>query len=470
MVMKKILRILVFLLLGAWAFNASFPLLTLNLVNLRLIRQMQSNSQGDTRLVLNALATDLADMRNQSNHLSIQRRLGWLYVRLGENDLARPVFDRLTEDASQNPFVFADAVQVYSSLGIFKDVVQLDADRRFPTMDDGTRDRVLCSLFRVSEQASLNERTTLLARAYSLQPKNLYVQQILSPREPNLLRGMTQAELIPVSPCLQEYNQRAVWTIWNDGVWNSKQVQRILSTWNWAYGNQPEWMNWLSGVAQADSIDGPWRWAESELQQSSATLDAIPFPSNPLLPSEVSPLLENHLPISLTLEYNEDFSGYANGAQPPDWTWENLATGSPYDQGVFTGGIDTLSGQGHTLRIQGIWSEGLTDVEPSRAGYFWDAAGYQGVFLPPGQGLAIEIFYRSAEDGYFTLWTAGVGAESIFGNPQMQLPPTNGKWQRIVFAGLNPNNESIKVRPLFLNWSMDTLWLGRIRLYRIAIK
>jgi hypothetical protein len=141
---------------------------------------------------------------------------------------------------------------------------------------------------------------------------------------------------------------------------------------------------------------------------------------------------------------------------PKQWYFSKMASREPFADGSFVMGPDGDDSNRY-LRVMGFYVDTREGKSPARGGV-WSR-----------ERIALqEGFYLFSFD-YFT----GTGKEkpSFFlwrGIAEMRLPPTNGKWKKVIHILNNTTGSYDMLKPLFRIWGTGTLLIDNVYLARIT--
>ena len=162
------------------------------------------------------------------------------------------------------------------------------------------------------------------------------------------------------------------------------------------------------------------------------------------------------------------------GGKPKGWMWSDMATGDPWNEGLFVRGQSTrlVPGGAMAARVHGLWVQSLTDLPGGRAGYWICQGGEEtcpGISLEPNALYALVFYYSTVGTGDrgAGLWVSN-NAEAFFAHERF-LPPTAGTWHRLTVVSRNNLSFSESVQPLLRLWSIGIVAYDDVRLREIEI-
>lgn len=170
---------------------------------------------------------------------------------------------------------------------------------------------------------------------------------------------------------------------------------------------------------------------------------------------------------------NGDFDLWA-GERPRSWTVSDMATGSPWNRGLFFGGRDDLwvLNRG-AARLQGLWLERRDDKAAGRWGYWqYDELSRRisSIALGPGTRFVVSLNYRSDNPGAMAAGVYVSDREDVTWRGDERLPVSGGVWHHFVAIGHNRGREEIGIRMLLRNWDTGSVAFDSVRLARLGIR
>jgi tetratricopeptide (TPR) repeat protein len=160
---------------------------------------------------------------------------------------------------------------------------------------------------------------------------------------------------------------------------------------------------------------------------------------------------------------------------PREWIWADMATGNPWNKGVFTGGLDSLDALwGDTAtHIEGFWLQTKPELEPGRVGYWqWDEQERKlgEIEILPGQPYLISFYYHTEQisDNSVALWVSH--DEAVLFAGYHHLPPTDGKWLRFTRIAWNRTESPKKAQLLVSLFSPGGVWFDNVVVRPLMLK
>jgi hypothetical protein len=170
---------------------------------------------------------------------------------------------------------------------------------------------------------------------------------------------------------------------------------------------------------------------------------------------------------------NGGFEEWVEG-KSKGWAWSNMATGDPWNKGIFSGGADRLTAwNGASARISGLWLQQRDDRAPGRCGYWqWGENGSQPrlITLTVQMPYALILFYRTGEFDADAAAVYLLENSDVFFFGDRYLPSTGGKWQRFAVIGWNRTGQEVAVRPLMRNFAAEQVWFDNVQLRAINLQ
>jgi tetratricopeptide (TPR) repeat protein len=167
-----------------------------------------------------------------------------------------------------------------------------------------------------------------------------------------------------------------------------------------------------------------------------------------------------------TLIRNGDFAGWVSG-RPQWWSVSNMATGNPWNEGLFVGGSEDLSAPfGSALRIQGLWLKQQPDKQPGCWGYwYFDESARRIAALPlEADGWYLVSFdYRSEvyEQKGAALYVSD--RAEVLWRGDRHLPSTGTAWYHVVIIASNRGGAQAVMRLLLRSWGSGIVEFDRVR-------
>jgi len=162
------------------------------------------------------------------------------------------------------------------------------------------------------------------------------------------------------------------------------------------------------------------------------------------------------------------FEHWASIHQPIGWQQANHAIlGGPWNTGAFIGSEESLlSWEGSSIRIDGLWLQEQSGLEPGRSGFELSKS----VELEPQSGYVMTFFYRTknTSESAASMWISS-NAQVLLANDR-RLPNTGGQWWRFVAVGRNNTDELAFVRPILRSFSTGQVWFDNIELRPLDIQ
>jgi len=461
------------------------------------------------------------------------RKLGEVYLTLGQNDPAREALSRAVALRPEQPLYWALLGDAYDGLGA--SVEALDA---WTTGRAGVirRDQVLVNGAKIADahvQAGdpLSGVPVLKDVVLKLDPNDLYALAIVVTAYDSAVEGdhpladpyreaaryPSKASLEPgADPRLAEYQARGAVELYRAGYWDSVTVANVLHYWaaeanpaairaaellrqaepergEWllAYaealiyaGRPAEALSVLEGAADAPSVrrwralaavtqaradDDPasWRRAQAELLAYGAAAPQDLWPLAVLAEAsqrvgdledaaqwskalaertegadraavaEALLVADDDFELSRNLVPEGDFESWSEGL-PSGWVWSDMATGEPWNLGLYVGGPERVQAlAGTSMRLLGVWRQTDPEKEICRAGYWlYDASagGLRPVQLTPGSHYLVSLDYlvQPGGDPYATVWLSY--NESPCWSGDRGLEPTQGEWRHATWV------------------------------------
>ena len=163
---------------------------------------------------------------------------------------------------------------------------------------------------------------------------------------------------------------------------------------------------------------------------------------------------------------NGDFAGWVSG-RPQWWSVSNMATGDPWNAGLFIGGPEELSAPfGGAVRILGLWLKQQSDREPGRWGYwYFDESARRIATLPleADRWYLVSFDYRSEvyEQKGAALYVSD--RAEVLWRGDRQLPGTGTAWHHVVIIASNRGGAQATMRLLLRSWGSGIVEFDRVR-------
>jgi tetratricopeptide (TPR) repeat protein len=151
---------------------------------------------------------------------------------------------------------------------------------------------------------------------------------------------------------------------------------------------------------------------------------------------------------------------------PQGWEWSDMATGSPWNKGVFVGGDDELGGWGRrSTRVDGLWLQQQPDKEAGRFG-FWHGA----ISLESNALYLVTFSYRTAhrQGERPGLWLSGQDSNLFAG--EHFLSDTGGAWRQFAVIGWSKPDQVSAIQPLLRSWGLGEFDFDAVRVRKIVLK
>jgi tetratricopeptide (TPR) repeat protein len=184
-----------------------------------------------------------------------------------------------------------------------------------------------------------------------------------------------------------------------------------------------------------------------------------------------------HVPVeSVELEPNlVENGGFEDWVdeEPDWWIWSNMATGNPWNKGVFVGGADMLGAQlGNTARVDGLWLQDHEDKEEARCGYWqWDEEqrALRSITVTVGSPYLLSFYYRTERlaDGAAAVWTSS-DPMILFAHDR-ELPGTHGAWQRFIAVGWNRSGAEATIGPMIRSFATGSVAFDDVQVHQIEL-
>lgn len=139
-----------------------------------------------------------------------------------------------------------------------------------------------------------------------------------------------------------------------------------------------------------------------------------------------------------------------------NWYFSNMARREPFSDGSFTIGLQEINGN-RCFRLMGFFVDNREGKSNARGGIWCREK------VPLKKGFYIFSFDYATktnnEKPSFYLWK---------GIDETHLPPTNGKWKKVIYFLNNASGKHTLLKPLFRMWGTGTVWIDNITLARIT--
>jgi len=167
--------------------------------------------------------------------------------------------------------------------------------------------------------------------------------------------------------------------------------------------------------------------------------------------AEAMGLSKDAIALGDNLVPNGGFEEWEND-RPADWIWSDMATGDPWNLGVYSGGSEQLlSLTGSSVRLQGVWQQADPEKDAARAGYWlydFSRGDLRPVELRPGSQYVLSLDYLVDEYGRptATVWLS-YGDLPCWRNDR-RLDATTGEWQHFTLVCEPASAGDDPLRPL----------------------
>jgi hypothetical protein len=144
-----------------------------------------------------------------------------------------------------------------------------------------------------------------------------------------------------------------------------------------------------------------------------------------------------------------------------------MATGHPWNKGLFVGGSDELIGwDGKATRIDGFWLQQRSDKEPGRCGY-WHL---RSITLTTGTPYVLSFYYRTDRlpDKAATIWLS-YSEPDIFFAHDYGLSSTGGEWWHFVVVGWNRSKFKAPIRPLLRSFAHGAVEFDDVKVRMVLL-
>lgn len=169
---------------------------------------------------------------------------------------------------------------------------------------------------------------------------------------------------------------------------------------------------------------------------------------------------------------NGDFTDWIAG-RPEWWLVSNMATGDPWNEGLFVGGREELDApSGSAIRIQGLWLRQQPDKHPGRWGYwYYDERSRRIAALPlePDGVYLIGFDYRSAADEKQGAAVYVSDREEALWRGDRRLAKTGSSWRHFVAIAANRAGAEAVMRLLLRSWGSGSVAFDRVRVARLEL-
>ncbi len=151
------------------------------------------------------------------------------------------------------------------------------------------------------------------------------------------------------------------------------------------------------------------------------------------------------------LVVNGDFSTWDAGA-PSGWIWSDMATGDPWNLGLYVGGADDVRALGdQSVWVQGVWQQSDPEKHASRAGYWlFDASEGDRRQLPVEVGatyiVSLDYLVEDGGQPLPTIWLSD--EESPCWKNDKRLDWTAGEWRHAAWVCGPASSDDDPLRPL----------------------
>lgn len=170
---------------------------------------------------------------------------------------------------------------------------------------------------------------------------------------------------------------------------------------------------------------------------------------------------------------NGGFEEWVEG-RPCWWVWSDMATGAPWNKGVFIGRADELDSLwgGVAARMEGFWLQMKPELEPGRVGFWqWDASrrNLREIEVVSEQPYLLSFHYRTerVSDRAVAMWLSR--DQTVFFAGYRTLSPTCGEWRRFSMVGWSRAEFGQAIRPLVSLWSQGGVWFDGVVLREVTL-
>lgn len=172
----------------------------------------------------------------------------------------------------------------------------------------------------------------------------------------------------------------------------------------------------------------------------------------------------NQLSLGPELVMNGDFARRdSQRGAPVGWSPSYMTNGKIWNVGLFV-----LSVRDEIAQVRGIYVESEASKEPARAG-FWHLTP---IHVEPDMPYVLSFLYRTNGMSPQPTLQASVWVTAepfVLIQNDYPLPPTEGKWKRVVIIGWNQSGRGTTLQPLLRSFSVGVAEFAQISLRRIAL-
>lgn len=462
------------------------------------------------------------------------RKLGEVYLTLGQNDPAREALERAVSLRPSFPLYHTLLGDAYDGMGDARQAVDAWHEGRAGIL---RRDRIVTNASKVADahiQAGdpLSAVPVLRDEVLAVDPNNLFAlativsaydgavsgpHPLADPYRDSALYPQADAYRTPSDERLSVYQARGAVRMYTGGYWDAGRLTNTIRYWaregnpagllaarevweaspddeGWTLvyaetlvregltgeavallerreAQSPAALRWLAivklEVARASDDQGSWQAARAALLRYA---DAAPDDLWTLaaladvcerggLPEEAGQWREalnqrteladrnavaealqarpESVQLGPNLVPNGGFEDWTGGT-PDHWTWSSMATGNPWNHGLYVGGPEAVhSVSGQSAIVQGLWYQQDPEKERCRAGYWaYDSAAGALWELPvrAGQRYVVSLDYvtEPGAPATPTIWLSDDPSPCWPGD--RSLPGTNGEWRHATFV------------------------------------
>lgn len=233
-------------------------------------------------------------------------------------------------------------------------------------------------------------------------------------------------------------------------------------------------VNSPDSLANINQIKSLWSWRVSKTGASSASnasrqVDCVLLTVQHR--NEMAEMLgvnSGDFTFGKDLSVNGDFEDFDfHIDQFRNWRESYMSTGKPWNFGLFIVGSDWGGCRDgvRALRIDGLSIENLVDREPARAG-LWSST----VEIPARSPYLLSFVYRTEETQNFAATIYLSDSSGSFNKGDMALPPTHGRWKRVLILAWNNTSTTAAIQPLLRSFSTGSVHFDNFEVRRIELK
>ena len=207
------------------------------------------------------------------------------------------------------------------------------------------------------------------------------------------------------------------------------------------------------------------------LKRLVETAEALGYPQAEALRQELEAQTDDRLVVANLLEVapesvelgpnlvrNGGFEAWNRGG-PEGWFWSNMATGDPWNEGLFAGGKDELMGYaGSSARVDGLWLQ-QEKKEPGRAGW-WHADSL--ALRQKDRPYLVSLSFRTEEVPESKATVYLTGQPNILWRGDRGLPATGGTWRHFLALGCSASGVETSIQPLIRLFSTGRLQFDEV--------